>query len=209
MRTYLIVVLLVTAFVVPPASAQMMGGSGGNMQGGQGGMGMGMMERPLGPMMAGPGAQRMGMHPHEAPLISLALAHSQELGLSPDQQQKLRDLQTGFAKEAVRKQADIRIAEIDLNAQLEQERWDLAKIEPLVKQIAALKGDLRLARIRTLAAGRALLTPDQLAKLKQVGHRMGPQPGMGPGGMPHEMGPGHGMPQGPAMPGAPAPRSQP
>ncbi len=202
MRTYLILLLLVTGLVAAPASAQMMGGSGGNMPGGPGGMGM--MNRPMGPMMAGPEAHRMGGRPHEAPLISLALAHSQELGLTPDQQQKLRDLQTGFAKEAVRKQAEIRIAEIDLNAQLEQERWDLAKIEPLVKQIAALKGDLRLARIRTLATGRALLTTDQLAKLKQVGHRMGPQPGLGPGGMPHEMGPGPGMQGG--GPGAPGPR---
>ena len=202
MRTYLTLLLLITGLVAFPASAQMMGGSGGSMHGGPGGMGL--MDRPLGPMMGGPVSHRLGGRPHEAPLISLALAHSQELSLSPDQQQKLRDLQTGFAKEAVRKQADIRIAEIDLNAQLEQERWDLAKIEPLVKQIAALKGDLRLARIKTLAAGRALLTPDQLAKLKQVGHRLGPQPGMGPGGMPHEMGPGPGMQGG--SPGAPGPR---
>jgi Spy/CpxP family protein refolding chaperone len=208
MRTLARLILCLLILSAVPASAQMMGGG---MAGGPGGM----VDRPMGqmgPMMGGPEHGRMAARPHESPLISMALAHSKELGLSPEQEQKLRDLQTGFAKEAVRKQADIRIAEIDLNAQLEQPRWDLAKVEPLVKQIAALRGDLRLARIRTLAAGRALLTPDQLEKLKQAGHQMGPPPGMGSGsGMQHGMGmgSGQGMQHGPGAPGGPGgPRPQ-
>ena len=204
MRTFAMGVLLVMCLITMPASAQMMGGSGG-MQGGSGGTGM--MDRPMG--MSGGGDRSSHGRPHEAPLISLALAHSSDLGLSAEQQQKLRDLQTSFAKEQVRRDADIRVAEIDLNTQLEQDRWDLGKIEPLVKQIAALRGDLRLARIKTLAAGRAVLTPDQLQKLKQVGHRMGPSPGTPGGSMPRgqsggdmQHGPGHTMPGGP-MPAAP------
>jgi Spy/CpxP family protein refolding chaperone len=141
---------------------------------------------------------------HEGPLISIMLDHKQEIGLSLEQEKTLRDLRTEFSKESARRTADIRVAEIELDALLEQERWDLSRIEPKVKQIAALQGDLRLARIKTLEAGRAVLTPAQLEKLKQVGHWMrglggpgmpGPGGGMGPGGpMGPHMRPGPGAP---------------
>jgi len=170
----------------------MMGPMGGGMMQGSPG---GMMEGGMGLAMS-PG---QGRHrPHEGPLITMILEHSQELGLSADQQKKLRDLRTAFAKESTRKGAEIRVAEIDLDALLEQDRWDMSKIEAQVKQIATLQGELRLARIKTIESGRGLLTPEQLEKLKQVGHRMRPTGSASP--MPHGMGaPGPGM-RGPGGP---------
>ncbi len=158
-----------------------------------------------GPGMMGQGARpgpmfgrEAGWSAHEGPLITIMLDHAREIGLTPDQERKLRDLRTEFAKESERRTADIRVAEIELNSLLEQDKWDLAKIEPKVKQIATLQGDLRLARIKTLAAGREVLTPEQVEKLKQIGHRIGPGPG--PGGFrPGMMGPGR--PYGPGNPG--------
>ena len=178
-----------------PASAQMYGppGPGGPMGGER--MGPGFREDREGRMMS-----------HEGPLITIMLEHSQELGLTLEQQQKLRDLRTQFSKESVRRTAEIRLAEIELDTLLEQDQWDLSKIEAKVKQIAALQGDLRLARVKTLAAGRAVLTPQQLENFKQVGHRMRLQGGPGSPG-PGMMGPGpYGGPgmRGPG--GPPAPR---
>ena len=158
-----------------PATAQMMGPpvQGGPMEA----QWPGMPGQGSGP---GPGFGRGGWgSSHEAPLITIMLEHKQDLGLTLDQERKLRDLRTEFAKESERRTAEIRVAEIELDALLEQDKWDLAKIEPKVKQIATLQGDLRLARIKTLEAGRAVLTPQQLEKLKQIGHRM--RPGWGPG----------------------------
>jgi Spy/CpxP family protein refolding chaperone len=139
---------------------------------------------------------------HEGPLLTMMLHHSQELGLSAEQEKGLRDLRTEFAKESVRRTAEIRVAQIEVYALLDQERWDLAQIKPKAKQIAALEGELRVARLKTLAAGRALLTPQQLEKLKQVGHRVRP---MGEqGGMGHSMrGPGGQRASAPG--GSPAP----
>jgi Spy/CpxP family protein refolding chaperone len=117
------------------------------------------------------------------------LDHARDLGLTPDQDRKLGDLRTEFAKESERRTTDIRIAEIELKSPLEQVTWALTKIEPKVKQIAALRGDLRLARIKTLAAGREVLTPEQVEKLKQIGHRTRPGYPYGPG-MPGPGGPG-------------------
>jgi Spy/CpxP family protein refolding chaperone len=175
-----------------PASAQMMGPMGGGMMEGSPG---GMMEGGMGPGMS-PGQMRH--RPHEGPLVTMMLEQSQELGLTADQQKKLRDLRTAFAKESTRKGAEIQVAEIELDSLLEQDRWDLPKVEAQVKQIATLQGDLRLARIKTIESGRALLTPEQLEKFKQMGHQMRPAASAGP--MPHGKGaPGPGMrgPDGP------------
>ncbi len=175
-----------------PAMAQTMGLP---VQGGpMGTQGPGMMGQRA---MPGPRFGRGGAwSSHEGPLITIMLEHKQELGLTLDQERKLRDLRTEFAKESERRSADIRVAEIELDSLLEQDRWDLAKIEPKVKQITTLQGDLRLARIKTLGAGLEVLTREQLEKLKQIGHQM--RPGSGPGGYgPGMMGPGPGGPPGP------------
>lgn len=187
---WMISTAVLTIGLALPATAQMMGAPAqGPPPGVQGPGMMGQGARP-GPMF---GREGWGSS-HEAPLITIMLDHKQELGLTLEQEQKLRDLRTEFAKESARRGAEIRVAEIELDALLEQDRWDLAKIEPKVKQIATLQGDLRLARIKTLAAGREVLTPDQLEKLKQVGHRM--RPGSGPGGFgPGMLGPGPRPPQ--------------
>jgi len=188
--------------LVLPATAQMMGPSAqGGPPGPQWGGRMSPGARP-GPMYGREG----GWSSHEGPLITIMLDHAQELGLTPDQERKLRDLRTEFAKEMERRTADIRVAEIELGSLLEQDKWDLAKIEPKERQIATLQGDLRLARIKTLAAGREVLTPEQVEKFKQIGHRMrsGSAPG-GPG--PGMMGPGR--PYGPGMPGPSGPGTPP
>jgi len=198
-RTILLAGILVLALAAP-AAAQMMrqmpqgeqpGSMGGGMMGGM--MSSGMMERGM--------HERRGgrMMSHEGPLLTMMLEHGQELGLNPEQEKKLRDLRTEFSKESVRRSAEIRVAQIELDSLLEQEQWDLAKIEPKVKQIAALQGDLRVVRLKTLAAGRAVLTPQQLEKLKQLGHRMRSMGG--PGGM------GHGMME-PGMRGPAGPPAQ-
>jgi Spy/CpxP family protein refolding chaperone len=178
----ILVVAMLAIGLAQPTLAQMMGSPG---QAGP----MGMQ----GPGMPGPGFGGGGWgSSHEGPLITIMLDHRLELGLTLDQEQRLRELRTEFAKESERRSAEIRVAEIELDALLEQDKWDLAKIEPKVKQIATLQGDLRLARVKTLAAGRDVLTPEQLERLKQIGHRMR-SGGFGPG----MMWPGPGAPRAP------------
>jgi len=185
------------------------GGPGGMMMGGQGqqggmmgGMGMapGMMGRPGG---MGPGMM-MGQHGgsrFERPLITEILSAADQLNLSADQAQRLRGLRTDFEKEAIRRGADIQVAEVDLRELLVAEAPDLARAEAQVKKVAALQGELRFARIKTLAEGRAVLSKDQWQKFEALAPQPGPMgpgrgrgprqrggmgqpgPGMGPGGM--------------------------
>jgi Spy/CpxP family protein refolding chaperone len=147
------------------------------MQPGRGGMGS----------MGGPMGRMMG-DPAERPLITIMLHYRTELGLSPDQVTRLEALRGDFAREAIRRGADIRIAELDLASLLEQDAVDLAKVETKVREVAQLRADLRIARLRAIEQGKAVLTPEQRTRLQT----------MLSGGMHHGFGGGSG--------GAPVPR---
>jgi Spy/CpxP family protein refolding chaperone len=141
------------------------------LQPGRGGM-RGMMER-------------MMDDPAERPLITIMLHHRTELGLSPDQVSRLETLRGDFAREAIRRGADIRIAELDLASLLEQDPVNLAKIESKVREVAQLRAELRIARLRAVEQGKAVLTPEQRTRLQtMLSGGMLHGPGGGSGSMP-------------------------
>jgi Spy/CpxP family protein refolding chaperone len=105
--------------------------------------------------------------PHgERPLITLMLRHGAELGLSPDQLQSLEELRADFQREAVRHEADIRIAETELATMLQIKPADLEQVKTKLQEIERSRLDLRFARIRTIEQGKALLSPEQWAKFQ-------------------------------------------
>ena len=129
-----------------------------------------------------PGPWLYGRGGHGGPLISLMLAWKDQLGLTHEQEQSLRELRANFEKEAITRTSETDVAELELKGLLEQEKVDFVKVEAQVKKIALLRADRRLARIKTIEAGKAVLTPEQQEKLKRFAHDswMG---GMGPGMM--------------------------
>ena len=155
---------------------------------GWGGPGRMRWERMLPDMMRGmgmPGPSGYGRGDHEGPLISMMLHWKDQLALTGDQERSLRELRAKFEKEAITRTSEIDVAELELKELLEQEKVDLIKVEAWTKKVALLRADLRLARIKTIEAGKALLTPEQQRKLERLGHdaKMG-EPGkgmMGPG----------------------------
>ncbi len=123
--------------------------------------------------------------PAHRPLITIMLHHRSELGLSPEQVSRLETLRGDFSREAIRRDAEIRIAELDLAVLLEQEPMDLAKVEPKVREVSQLRDDLRIARLRVIEQGKAVLTPEQRARLQTVlGGMPHHAPRGGPGGPP-------------------------
>jgi cytochrome c oxidase subunit 2 len=77
------------------------------------------------------------------------------------------------------------VAEVDLSTLLEANQPDLSKIEAQLKKTAALQGELRFARIKTLEQGRAVLSQEQWQKFESLAPGMGP---MGPYGRPWQQG---------------------
>lgn len=135
-------------------------GESGNSTGKMGSDGMMGSSGMMGMMMSGHSS--MG----EAPWISLALESQKELRLSAEQISKLEELRKGFEKESIRQSADIQIAGVELSELLDADRIDLSKVAVKLGQVESLKTKLRMARIRTIDQGRAVLTTEQRASLK-------------------------------------------
>ena len=104
----------------------------------------------------------------ERPLITLMLRHREELGLSGEQVQGLERLRADFQREAIRREADLRIAGTELDALLDAEAPDLGLVEGKLRAIGELGAELRLARVRVIEQGKGLLTQDQRAKLRAL-----------------------------------------
>ena len=110
----------------------------------------------------------LGDAPRERPLVSIILSHRAELGLTTAQVQGLERIRDDFQREAIKLDADQRVAQMDLAALLRAEPVDLPKVEAKVREIERLKSDLRIGRIRAVERGKAMLTPEQRAKLQAL-----------------------------------------
>lgn len=168
-KRWIVAISLVLLLAGVPASAQMMGGGGGMM-------GMKEMMGP-GPSPAAGHCPGMAAEPaafdYERPWISFALAHARDLALTADQVKTLTALREDFAKEAGRIWQDIRAAEDALAQLYTQTPLDLPAIEAKIRQIAALQGDLRIARVKTIQKGVTFLTDEQRQKLFEPSRPMG------------------------------------
>jgi len=106
--------------------------------------------------------------PPEAPWISLALANAQSIGLSPEQQRALETLRSDYQQRAGHDREAIEKAEVDLERILSASPVDMDKVQTALNAIGALNTSARLSRIETLIKGRAVLSPDQQAKLQAL-----------------------------------------
>lgn len=158
----------------------MMGRMGGMMGSGTDMMGGNPMMSHMSEM-----GMRSGHGSAERPWLTMALHHREKLGLSADQTKTLESLRSEFEKQAIRQSAEIQVAETELADLLRAEPVDLAKVEAKLRQLESARTDLRLARIKTLAEGKAALTPEQRKKLESLGSRAphGPRGRMGSQGV--------------------------
>ena len=104
----------------------------------------------------------------EQPLVSLMLRHREKLELSTKQVEKLERLRSDYQRAAIRNDANLRIAEMDLEDLLEAEPVDIVKVESKVREIERLRADLRLSRIRTIEMGKEQLSAAQRKKLEEL-----------------------------------------
>jgi hypothetical protein len=104
----------------------------------------------------------------ERPLISIMLRHRHDLELSPQQVHDLEELRDKYQREAVRYDADLRIAEMELQRLLKADLVDLEQMKVKLQEIEHLKIEIRFARIRAIEQGKALLSPEQYEKLQSL-----------------------------------------
>lgn len=136
-------------------------GYGGGEYGG-GGMMHGMMG-----MMG-----KSGHHGTTGHFLRHLQKHSKEIGLTDDQVNKIKTMQLDLDRTRIRMEAEIQVAERELEALIHDEKAELGAIEAKVKQSEGLEADLRMAAIKTKREAWALLTPDQRAKEKAEHEKM-------------------------------------
>jgi hypothetical protein len=100
--------------------------------------------------------------------ISLMLRNRERLGLSADQVKQLEQLRNEFAKESIRSEANLRIAEMDLTSLIEAQPVDMTRVEAKIREIERIRADLRIARIRSIEKGKAQLSAEQRRKLQEL-----------------------------------------
>ena len=126
------------------------GGHGSSYERGRHGMGATMME--------------MMMHGGAGHLIRHFMKHEKEIGLSAEQMTKLKDLQLNLDKNRIKMEADIQVAERELQALTEDGKTDIGSIESKLKQSADVQVKLRLLSIKTRRDAMEVLTAEQREK---------------------------------------------
>jgi Spy/CpxP family protein refolding chaperone len=160
-------------------------GPGDGERMGSGMMGSGMMEMMHRGMGNGGHHGMMGRgDAADRPLVSLMLQHRDELELTPEQVERLGNLRLDFQKTAIKRSADLQVAELELEEFRKKEPVDLARVETQVKRIEALRAEQRLSRIKAIEEGKALLSPEQQKKLEAVGQKGSRAHGTGMTGCP-------------------------
>src|SRR5437764_11731693 len=97
---------------------------------------------------------------------------AKELGLSDEQTSKLKSLKSDFDKVKIRGEADLKLAEVDVQTLAHDEKADMSAIEGAVRKSETAHANLRLEGIKTVRAAFAVLTPEQKQKMRSS-HSMG------------------------------------
>jgi hypothetical protein len=100
--------------------------------------------------------------------ISLMLRNRERLGLTAEQVKHLEQVRNDFAKESIRNEASLRIAELDLASLLEAQPVDMPRVEAKIRDIERIRADLRIARVRSIEKGKAQLSVEQRRKLQEL-----------------------------------------
>jgi Spy/CpxP family protein refolding chaperone len=88
------------------------------------------------------------------------------LNLNEKQKATIRDTRSKFMKDAISKMAEVRIAKLELRDILAKEPANMQFVETKLKEIASLKVEMRLARIKAMEEVKAQLTPEQKKKFR-------------------------------------------
>jgi periplasmic protein CpxP/Spy len=111
------------------------------------------------------------------------------LDLTDDQRTKLQAVHEKQQRKNVQAHADLQIARMDLRDLVQAEKPNTTAINTQIDKMAKMQAEQRKSQVATLLEARALLTPDQQKRLREMRFK-------GPGPM-------HGMP------GKPAPTEKP
>lgn len=83
------------------------------------------------------------------------------LDLSPQQEQRLDEIEAAFSARRVPLEAEVREANAELSAAISASQGDTPEVQAAVAHFHTAMGDLQMATIRHMFEMRAVLTPEQ------------------------------------------------
>lgn len=95
------------------------------------------------------------------------LCCKEELELSDKQVKDLKSIKMDFQKGKIRTEADLKIAQLELKSLAHEEDASIKDIEAKLKAEAKLKVDMHLSCLKAFRKAKALLTPEQMEKMKK------------------------------------------
>lgn len=96
------------------------------------------------------------------------LRHAKDLGLSEEQVTKIKEQAIAYAKARIRGEADLKLAEVDVQSLVHDAKSDMAAIEAAIKKAEASHAALRIEGVKAFRAASAVLTPEQREKWKTI-----------------------------------------
>jgi len=121
------------------------------------------------------GAEAMASMHGKAEFSGMQMA--KELNLSHDQMQTIQTLELAAEKQNIQEQADMKILQVDLQAEGMKDLPDMDKLEKLTQKMGEAHAKMMLAHIRKMIAFRSVLTPEQKKALEQINFSMSAQSG--------------------------------
>lgn len=96
------------------------------------------------------------------------MQHAEELGLTAEQQSKMKDISLAAKKEQIRLKADMELAKLDLNQLLMADNPSENEVMKAVDNLGLLQTKMRKAEIKRKLAVHQILTKEQMAKWKEM-----------------------------------------
>jgi Spy/CpxP family protein refolding chaperone len=134
-------------------------------------MGMGKMMRNRGPEMVpgqmGPGAMGQ-MMPDGKGFGMFRPDMMEKIGFTKEQKDTIQNMHSSHRKDMIRNNADLQLAEVDLQDMLRKDKPDMNLVKGQIQKIVSIRGDIEFAKIKMQMDLKGILTDEQKAKLEKI-----------------------------------------
>lgn len=100
------------------------------------------------------------------------LEHKTDIGLTDDQVKTIKDLKLQMEKDGIRQSADMKTAMLDLEAKLTEDKVDVEGTNAFIDKNFASASAAAKSNLNAYVQLKAVLTPDQLTKMKALHEEM-------------------------------------
>lgn len=114
----------------------------------------------------------MGGHRTAGHLIRGLLGGAEEMGLTEDQIKRLKGIKLDLDRTRIQAEADIKIAEREARALMDEDGSSMSAIESKLKESAMKQVSLRVASVKARRDAMNVLTPEQSKRVKMFHERM-------------------------------------